>query len=429
MRQFKINKNFTNRTEESLDKYLVEISRVPMITPEQEVELAQIIRKGGKKGDKAKEKLVTAHLRFVVSVAKQYQHQGVPLSDLINEGNIGLITAADKFDETRGFKFISYAIWWIRQSILQAIAEYSNMVRRPQSQLAISNKIKNATNEFLQKHQRYPSAEELSEIIELEIGKIEKAIQDDAHMSSIDAPISDDDTATIADSIASASEYASDRKVNYESMCTDVMLVLSSVLTERERSIVVQSFGLGCPERGLEDIGNDLGLSRERVRQIRERGLNKIRKSNMSYMLLRLRLTTQLAHRFKHGSKHLMHLLIILTRTLHPCLQFLHTVFQRCVNLLHSIILRHTSQMVNTGHILAILILELWVDTNNHLMTTCQILSHLQSRGDGIVSPWFQFLGLWWNPEQDDVTHPESERLPVHLISTTHKPLCLSRVQ
>jgi RNA polymerase primary sigma factor len=287
MRQFKINKNFTNRTEESLDKYLVEISRVPMITPEQEVELAQIIRKGGKKGDKAKEKLVTAHLRFVVSVAKQYQHQGVPLSDLINEGNIGLIPAADKFDETRGFKFISYAIWWIRQSILQAIAEYSNMVRRPQSQLAISNKIKNATNEFLQKHQRYPSAEELSEIIELEIGKIEKAIQDDAHMSSIDAPISDDDTATIADSIASASEYASDRKVDYESMCTDVMLVLSSVLTERERSIVVQSFGLGCPERGLEDIGNDLGLSRERVRQIRERGLNKIRKSNMSYMLLR----------------------------------------------------------------------------------------------------------------------------------------------
>ena len=181
MRQFKINKNFTNRTEESLDKYLVEISRVPMITPEQEVELAQIIRKGGKKGDKAKEKLVTAHLRFVVSVAKQYQHQGVPLSDLINEGNIGLITAADKFDETRGFKFISYAIWWIRQSILQAIAEYSNMVRRPQSQLAISNKIKNATNEFLQKHQRYPSAEELSEIIELEIGKIEKAIQDERY--------------------------------------------------------------------------------------------------------------------------------------------------------------------------------------------------------------------------------------------------------
>ena len=287
MRQLKINKSITNRTEASLDKYLTEISRVPMLSTDEEVVLAQDIHAGGKKGEIAKKKLVSANLRFVVSVAKQYQNQGVPLIDLINEGNIGLISAAEKFDETRGFKFISYAVWWIRQSILQAIAEYSNMVRRPQSQLAISNKIKNATNEFLQKHQRYPSAEELSEIIELEIGKIEKAIQDDAHMSSIDAPISDDDTATIADSIASASEYASDRKVDYESMCTDVMLVLSSVLTERERSIVVQSFGLGCPERGLEDIGNDLGLSRERVRQIRERGLNKIRKSNMSYMLLR----------------------------------------------------------------------------------------------------------------------------------------------
>ena len=175
MKQFKINKNITNRSEESLDRYLVEISRVPMITPEQEVELAQIIRKGGKKGDKAKEKLVTANLRFVVSVAKQYQHQGVPLPDLINEGNLGLITAADKFDETRGFKFISYAIWWIRQSILQAIADYSSMVRRPQSQIAISNKIKNATNEFIQKQQRYPFAEELSDIISLEIDKIEKA--------------------------------------------------------------------------------------------------------------------------------------------------------------------------------------------------------------------------------------------------------------
>lgn len=145
MKQFKINKNFTNRSEESLDRYLVEISRMPMITPEKEVELAQTIRNGGKKGEEAKEKLVTANLRFVVSVAKQYQHQGVPLIDLINEGNIGLITAADKFDDTRGFKFISYAIWWIRQSILQAIADYSNMVRRPQSQIAISNKIKNAT--------------------------------------------------------------------------------------------------------------------------------------------------------------------------------------------------------------------------------------------------------------------------------------------
>ena len=287
MKQFKINKNFTNRSEESLDRYLVEISRMPMITPEKEVELAQTIRNGGKKGEEAKEKLVTANLRFVVSVAKQYQHQGVPLIDLINEGNIGLITAADKFDDTRGFKFISYAIWWIRQSILQAIAEYSNMVRRPQSQIAISNKIKNATNEFIQKQQRNPSAEELSEIISLEIDKIEKAIESDARVASIDAPITEDESSTMADNLASSSEYAADRQVDYESMCRDLMQVLSSVLNERECKIVTQSFGIGCQERGLEDIGNDMGLTRERVRQIRERGIEKIRKSSKSRVLLR----------------------------------------------------------------------------------------------------------------------------------------------
>jgi len=287
MKQFKISKNYTNRSEESLDRYLVEISRMPMITPDQEVELAQIIRKGGKKGEEAKEKLVTANLRFVVSVAKQYQHQGVPLSDLINEGNLGLITAADKFDETRGFKFISYAIWWIRQSILQSIAEYSSIVRRPQSQIAISNKIKNATNEFIQKYQRYPSAEELSDLISLEIDKIEKAIQAEAHVASIDAPITEDEGTTMADMISSSSEYASDRKVDYDSMCNDLMQVLTSILNERERIIVIQSFGIGCPERGLDAIGNDLGLTRERVRQIRERGLDKVRKSAKSRLLLK----------------------------------------------------------------------------------------------------------------------------------------------
>lgn len=287
MRQIKIIRSITNRSEESLDKYLVEISRIPMISAEEEVELAQTIRAGGRKADKAREKLVCANLRFVVSVAKQYQHQGLPLTDLINEGNIGLITAADKFDDTRGFKFISYAIWWIRQSILQAIADNSNIVRRPQSQIAISNKIKTATNEFLQRHQRYPSAEELSEIIELEIEKIEKAIQGEAHVSSIDAPITDDESSTMADTLASSSEYNTDRQVDYESMCSDLMQVLCSVLNERERKIVIQSFGIGCQERGLEDIGNDMGLTRERVRQIRERGIDKIRKSSKSRILLR----------------------------------------------------------------------------------------------------------------------------------------------
>jgi RNA polymerase primary sigma factor len=258
-----------------------------MISAEEEVELAQTIRAGGRKADKAREKLVCANLRFVVSVAKQYQHQGLPLTDLINEGNIGLITAADRFDDTRGFKFISYAIWWIRQNILQAIADNSNIVRRPQSQIAISNKIKTATNEFLQRHQRYPSADELSEIIELEIEKIEKAIQGEAHVASIDAPLADDESQTMVDTLASSSEYAADRQVDHESMCSDLMQVLCSVLNERERKIVIQSFGIGCQERGLEDIGNDMGLTRERVRQIRERGIDKIRKSSQSRVLLR----------------------------------------------------------------------------------------------------------------------------------------------
>ena len=287
MNQLKINKSITNRSEESLDKYLVDISRIPMISPEQEVELAQAIKKGGKKGEKAKEKLVTSNLRFVVSVAKQYQHQGVPLTDLINEGNVGLITAADRFDDTRGFKFISYAIWWIRQSIISAIGEYCNIVRRPQSQIGICNKIKNATNAFVQEHQRNPTAEELSELISMEIEKIEKAVQTETFVSSIDAPINEDEGTTVGDMLSSSSEYAADRQVNYESMYSDLMIVLNSVLTERERIIIVQSFGIGCPERGLEDIGNDMGLTRERVRQIRERGLDKIRKNKKSRLLLR----------------------------------------------------------------------------------------------------------------------------------------------
>ncbi len=286
MKQFKINPNFTNRKDESLDRYLVEINRVPMISPDREVELAQTIRKGGPAGDKAKEQLVTANLRFVVSVAKQYQHQGIPLPDLINEGNLGLITAAGKFDETRGFKFISYAIWWIRQSILQALAEYSNIVRRPQSQVAVSNKIRKATNDFIQQHQRNPTAEELSEIISLEVDKIEKAIQSEARVNSLDAPVTDDADTTVADSLASSSDYAADRTVDHESMCADLMQVLGEVLSERERQIVIQTFGIGCPERSLDDIGLRMGLTRERVRQIRERSLDKVRNYRKSRLLL-----------------------------------------------------------------------------------------------------------------------------------------------
>ena len=283
MRQFKINNNITNRNEGSLNKYLTEISRIPMITPEQEVEIAQAMHKGGKNGEKAKEKLVTANLRFVVSVAKQYQHQGVPLADLINEGNLGLITAAEKFDETRGFKFI----WWIRQSIIAALGEYSSIVRRPQSQIGVMNKIKKATNEFMQTHQRYPSADELSELISLEIDKIEKTIEANAHITSLDAPLADEEDTTMSEMIPSDSDYSADSKVDFESMHKDLMFVLCSELNEKEKTIVVQSFGIGCAERGLEDIGCDMGLSRERVRQIRERSLQKIRKNNKARLLLK----------------------------------------------------------------------------------------------------------------------------------------------
>ena len=208
------------------------------------------------------------------------------LPDLINEGNLGLITAAGKFDETRGFKFISYAIWWIRQSILQALAEYSNIVRRPQSQVAVSNKIRKATNDFIQLHQRHPTAEELSEIISLEVDKIEKAIQSEARVNSLDATISDDADTTVADSLASSSDYAADRTVDHESMCADLMQVLGEVLSERERQIVIQTFGIGCPERSLDDIGLRMGLTRERVRQIRERSLDKVRNYRKSRLLL-----------------------------------------------------------------------------------------------------------------------------------------------
>jgi len=286
MRQLKIISSITDRKDESLNKYLIEVSRMPMISSEEEVELAQQIRKGGKQGKHAKDRLISANLRFVVSVAKQYQHQGLPLCDLINEGNIGLMVAADRFDETRGFKFISYAIWWIRQSLLQAIADKSHMVRRPQSQIGISNKIKTATNKFYQDHQRQPSAEELSDIISLEIEKIETAIKTDQHVSSIDKPVGEDEGMTIADSIASSSEFSADCQVDSESVRSDLMMVLNAVLNEREKTILLQSFGIGCPERGLEDIGSDMGLTRERVRQIRERGLDKVRKNKKSRLLL-----------------------------------------------------------------------------------------------------------------------------------------------
>ncbi len=279
MRELKIGKNFTIRTDLSLDKYLVEIGRAPLISIDEEIELAQQIKAGGPKADIAMNKLVTANLRFVVSVAKQYQHQGLALPDLIDEGNIGLIKAAQKFDESRGFKFISYAVWWIRQSIMQALAEQSRIVRLPLNQVGSLNRINHEINKFEQIHQRQPSAAELAEITQLEVDKIGQSMMADGRHISIDAPFSEGEDNCMLDVMPSGSESATDRQVDYESMAMEMGTVLQKVLKDREITIIRECFGIGCPERGLEEIGDQLGLTRERVSQISENDIVKLRDS------------------------------------------------------------------------------------------------------------------------------------------------------
>ena len=282
MRQLKISKSITNRSSEALDKYLVEIGREPMITVDEEIELAQEIHKGGRKGERAKEKLIKANLRFVVSVAKQYQHQGLSLTDLI-----GLVKAAEKFDETRGFKFISYAVWWIRQSILQAIAEQSRIVRLPLNQVGAISKINQVTNEFIQKHNRRPSIHELAELTGIDEARIHQSQNADNHHMSIDAPFSDDDDNSMSDMLASGEDSRTDRGVDFESMSDDLKSVLQNTLKERERKIVIECFGIGCQEKGLEEIGTEMQLTRERVRQIREKAIEKIRLSGNARVLMK----------------------------------------------------------------------------------------------------------------------------------------------
>lgn len=287
MRQLKIQKSITNRSSEALDKYLVEIGREPMITVDEEIELAQEIHKGGRKGERAKEKLIKANLRFVVSVAKQYQHQGLSLTDLIDEGNIGLVKAAEKFDETRGFKFISYAVWWIRQSILQAIAEQSRIVRLPLNQVSAISKINQVTNEFIQQHNRRPSILELSELTGIDESRIRQSQNADNHHMSIDAPFSDDDDNSMADMLSGGEDSRTDRSVDFESMSDDLKAVLKKTLKDREITIVTECFGIGCHEKGLEEIGTEMGLTRERVRQIREKAIEKIRESGNARVLMK----------------------------------------------------------------------------------------------------------------------------------------------
>ena len=287
MRQLKIQKSITNRSSEALDKYLVEIGRQPLVTIDEEIELAQAIRKGGLEGERAKERLVTANLRFVVSVAKQYQHQGLTLTDLIDEGNIGLVKAAEKFDETRGFKFISYAVWWIRQSILQAIAEQSRIVRLPLNQSGALSKINQEINRFEQIHQRRPSVTELAEITQIDEAKIEQTAKADSHHMSIDAPFGEDDDNSMADMLSSGDDTRTDKQVDYESLTSDLENVLRSVLKDRELKIVRECFGIGCQERGLEEIGAEMGLTRERVRQIREKSIAKLHDSGHARILMK----------------------------------------------------------------------------------------------------------------------------------------------
>ena len=287
MRQLKIQKSITNRSSEALDKYLVEIGRAPLISIDEEIELAQTIRRGGPEAQRAKEKLVSANLRFVVSVAKQYQHQGLTLTDLIDEGNIGLIKAAEKFDETRGFKFISYAVWWIRQSILQAIAEQSRIVRLPLNQTGALSKINQTISTFEQEHGRRPSNFEIEELTGVESEKIEQAIKADAHHMSIDAPFGDDDDNAMVDMLSSGEDSRTDKQVDYESLTSDLDHVLGRVLKDRELRIVKECFGIGCHEKGLEEIGTEMGLTRERVRQIREKSIAKLRESGYAKVLMK----------------------------------------------------------------------------------------------------------------------------------------------
>ena len=281
MRQLKIIKSITNRESASLDKYLQEIGHEELISVEEEVELAQRIRKGDRK---ALEKLTKANLRFVVSVAKQYQNQGLSLPDLINEGNLGLIKAAEKFDETRGFKFISYAVWWIRQSILQAIAEQSRIVRLPLNQVSSVNKINRALHTFEQENERHPSVDEIANTVDLPEEKIADAIKATSHHVSVDAPFADGEENSLLDILPNTDSPMADKVLVMESLREEIKNALQ-VLNERERNIIKAFFGIDEPEMTLEEIGTRFGLTRERVRQIKEKAIRLLRHNTKSKML------------------------------------------------------------------------------------------------------------------------------------------------
>ena len=281
MRQLKISNSFTNRESASLDKYLQEIGHEELLSVDEEVELAQKIKKGDRQ---ALERLTRANLRFVVSVAKQYQNQGLSLPDLINEGNVGLIKAAEKFDETRGFKFISYAVWWIRQSILQAIAEQSRIVRLPLNQVGSVNKINRELNKFEQEHERRPSVDEIADRINLPEDKIEEAMKVNNRHVSMDAPFVDGEDNSLLDVLADNNMPMADKALVQESLRKEIDRAID-LLNDREQKVVRAFFGIGSPEMTLEEIGDKYNLTRERVRQIKEKAIRRLRHNTKNKLL------------------------------------------------------------------------------------------------------------------------------------------------
>jgi RNA polymerase primary sigma factor len=283
MRQLKITKSITNRESQSLEKYLQEIGKVELISPEEEVKLAERIKQGDQR---ALDRLTKANLRFVVSVAKQYQNQGLSLPDLINEGNLGLIKAAQRFDETRGFKFISYAVWWIRQSILQALAEQSRIVRLPLNKVGLTNRINKAFSQLEQEYEREPSAEELAELLELEIEEVSSTLSISSRHVSMDSPMSDGEDNTLMDVMENPNAVATDGELDHnESLRTEITRSLKT-LTERQQDVIRYFFGIGVDHPlSLEDIGERFNLTRERVRQIKDKAISKLKTNSRCKLL------------------------------------------------------------------------------------------------------------------------------------------------
>jgi RNA polymerase primary sigma factor len=283
MRQLKITKSITNRESQSLEKYLQEIGKVELITPEEEVRLAALIRQGDQR---ALDRLTKANLRFVVSVAKQYQNQGLSLPDLINEGNVGLIKAAQRFDETRGFKFISYAVWWIRQSILQALAEQSRIVRLPLNKVGLTNRIQKAYSTLEQQFEREPSAEELAEMLQMDLDEVSATLGISARHVSMDTPLSEGEDSTLIDVLENPNAEKTDGDLDHkESLKTEIDRSLKA-LTERQKEVICYFFGIGVDHpMSLEDIGEKFNLTRERVRQIKDKAITKLRTTNRCKLL------------------------------------------------------------------------------------------------------------------------------------------------